>query len=462
MMRPHTTTRPGVALLLIWMMCLVGCERTQSADEVLRERIAKFGVRAVEPAPGTHAAAKVELGRMLFFDQELSGNRDTSCATCHHPSMAMGDGRALSVGTGGAGLGPAREPGQGREHAPRNSPALFNVNDSAWRAQFWDGRVELFASGEVRTPVSGSLPAGLESVVAVQAMFPVTSRDEMRGERGDVDAMGRSNELSEAFDSDAQRIWRGIITRLLEHEGYRQAFAEVYPTVDPEALGFEHAANAIAAFQEQELSLDQSPWDRYLRGDDSALSERARRGALLFYGEAGCGGCHAGALMTDQKFYNLGVPQLGPGKGPDKPLDQGRARVSMDPKDIYKFRTPALRHVAYTAPYMHNGAYATLEQVIRHHADPRGSLEGYDGQQLADVALRDQVNLDVKSRAELSEGIAPELSSVPVLGDGQINDLIGFLESCGDPRVAQLDWLVPDVVPSGLAVERMMNEGEKK
>ncbi len=450
--------RRGASLLLIWIMILVmgaGCERSSGVDATLRKRVKQLGVRAVEPAPGRHAKEKVELGRLLFFEPELSGNRDTSCATCHHPALAMGDGRALSVGTGGEGVGPARIGGKGREHAPRNAQALFNVNDSSWRVQFWDGRVELFASGEVRTPVSGSLPAGLESVVAAQAMFPVLSRDEMRGERGDVDVRGEANELAEAFNSDGQRVWRGIMTRLLEHEGYREAFATIYPEVHPRALGFEHAANAMAAFQVEELSLSNSPWDRYLRGDDKALSEQAKRGALLFYGEAGCGSCHAGALMTDQKFYNIGVPQLGPGKGPDQPYDQGRARVSMDPAEAFMFRTPPLRHVAWTAPYMHNGAYATLEEAIKHHVDPRGMVARYDASRIEDESLRETVQLEPFARDMVLSGLSEELDVVPELSDVQVNDLIVFLEACGDPEVLELERLVPEKLPSGLMVQRV-------
>ena len=111
------------------------------------------------------------------------------------------------------------------------------------------GRVALFESGEVRSPAAGSLPAGLDSLAAVQAMFPVTSRDEMRGERGEVDLFGQPNELGEVFESDFAGIWGALTDRLLAHPDYRALFARAYPDVAIEQLGFEHAANAIAAFE---------------------------------------------------------------------------------------------------------------------------------------------------------------------------------------------------------------------
>lgn len=430
------------------------CEPAPDAltlDEQLDEVIARAELRAVI-APDQDPA-RVKLGQMLFFDQELSGNRDTSCATCHHPTLQTGDAVPLSVGTGSTGLGAARLLGEGREWAPRNAPALFDLGDPAWRVQFWDGRVERFASGEVRSPAQGSLPAGLESVLAVQAMFPVTSRDEMRGDRGDVDRFGAENEIAAEFDSDMIGIWGALMRRLLANEEYVELFAQAYPGVEVNELGFEHAANAIAAFEIAAFSLDQSPWDRYLRGEREALSEQAKRGALVFYGEGGCAGCHSGALMTDQAFHGLAVPQLGPGKLPDQPLDQGRSRISADPRDAFTFRTPPLRHVAYTAPYMHNGSLATLEQVIAHHIDPERSLREYDPMQLEDEVLRATVVTDPAIQDRLLAQRSEKLAGVGALDASQVADLVVFLEALGDPGVERLQRWVPERVPSGLEVE---------
>ena len=449
-------------MLLCWtalLLLAVGCERATEVpgeEDALRALAERHGVRALEAAQRKHSADKVELGRMLFFDPILSGNRDTSCATCHHPAFGMGDGRELSVGAGGrAGVGPERELGEGREHAPRNAPSILNLNDPAWKVQFWDGRVEVFVSGSVRTPVTGAPPRGLDSVIAAQSMFPVLSRDEMRGERGDLGADGAPNEIAAYYDSEQSRIWNALMMRLLDEEGYRELFARAYPETQLEALGFEHAANAMAAFEEQEFALVDSPWDRFLRGEDEALSDQAKRGAKLFFQEAGCARCHNGPLMSDQRFYNLAVPQLGPGKGADKPLDLGRARVSMHPADNFKFRVPSLRHVAYTAPYMHNGAYATLEDAIRHHAEPEEMLRGYRAESLKDAPLRETVQRSSSLQDRLLATLSEELSAVPELTDEQVDDLKVFLVSCSDPAVERLDRLLPESLPSGLKVDRV-------
>ena len=451
----------GVGLLLCWTALLpaLGCDRAGEApgeDDALRALAMSHGARALTAPEETHSADKVELGRMLFFEPALSGNQDTSCATCHHPAFGMGDGRALSVGAGGAGgVGPARVLGEGREHAPRNAPSILNLNDPAWKVQFWDGRVEMFVSGSVRTPVTGAAPRGLESVIAVQSMFPVLSRDEMRGERGDQAIDGSQNELAAYYDSEQSRIWDALMVRLLAYEGYQDLFARAYPGVDAQALGFEHAANAMAAFEEQEFALVNSPWDRFLRGEDEAMSAQAKRGAKLFFGDGGCVSCHSGPLLSDQGFYNLAVPQLGPGKGADKPLDLGRARVSMDPADNFKFRTPSLRHVAYTAPYMHNGAYVTLEQAIRHHTRPEQMLRGYTDAALEDEALKGTVQAAATLHDRMLATLSEELSVVPDLSDEQVDDLKAFLMACGDPAVEQLERLLPETLPSGLTVDRV-------
>lgn len=442
-------------MLLMWISAAVGCQSKKSLDEQLSEVITRQGLRAVE-VPAAQPPAKVALGQALFFDPVMSGRMDTSCATCHHPSFGTGDGRALSIGVGGAGLGPARVivSGEDRELTPRNASALFNLGDSAWRSQFWDSRVELLASGEARSPAGGSLPAGLDNIIAVQAMFPVTSRDEMRGERGEARVDGEENELGEHFDSRVSSIWEGITARLIAIPEYRALFARAYPDVRVGALEYRHAANAIAAFEIEAFSLTQTPWDRYLRGERDALSAPAKRGALLFFGEAGCGSCHSGALLTDQKHYNIGVPQLGPGKRPEEPLDYGRSRVLMEPQRRYRFRTPALRQVAHTGPYMHNGAYTSLRDVIAHHAAPRESLRGYDGGQLPE-ALRSTLLTESHYTDELEAMISPEIGVVPALDDAQVDDLIAFLEALGDSSLQPLERWIPDTVPSGLPVDRL-------
>jgi len=124
-------------------------------------------------------------------------------------------------------------------------------------------------------------------------------------------------------------------------------------------------------------------FDSFLRGRpmlDAVTAEpdpEALDGADLFFGDAGCADCHSGPLLSDMEFHNIGVPQIGPGKDPATGLDEGRFLVTGDRADRFAFRTPPLRNVDLTGPYMHDGAFATLEEVIRHHADPEASLRGF-------------------------------------------------------------------------------------
>ncbi|HUM68759.1 MAG TPA: cytochrome c peroxidase, partial [Chloroflexota bacterium] len=104
---------------------------------------------------------------------------------------------------------------------------------------------------------------------------------------------------------------------------YQELFRQAYPDVPAVELGFQHAANALAAFQAQAFTFTNSPWDRYLAGDESALSKQAKQGALLFYGRAGCAACHSGPLFTDQQYHNIAAPQFGPGRDDFAPLDYG-------------------------------------------------------------------------------------------------------------------------------------------
>ncbi|MCP4381655.1 MAG: cytochrome-c peroxidase, partial [Hyphomicrobiales bacterium] len=140
---------------------------------------------------------RVALGRLLFFDPVISGNRNISCATCHHPDHATGDGVSLSIGEGGEGLGPQRRPTTGpnrpEQRIGRNAPPLFNLGARSLRVLFHDGRLEADANGKAgfRTPMGDSMVEGFSGLVAAQAMFPVISADEMAGHYGE-------NEISRA------------------------------------------------------------------------------------------------------------------------------------------------------------------------------------------------------------------------------------------------------------------------
>jgi cytochrome c peroxidase len=412
------------------------------------------------------APARVELGRMLFFDKILSGNLNISCASCHHPLAGTGDGLALSLGEGGRGLGVTRDPGYGgdavHERVPRNAPPLFNLGAREFVRLFLDGRVEEDPSAPsgFSTPAGDDLPDGLDNVLAAQAMFPVTSAAEMAGQAGE----------NEQADAAAQNrlagpngVWDLIAQKLQAIPAYAELFAAAFPdeVAQAEDITYVHAANAIAAYEASAWRSDDSPFDRYLRGELRALSREQRLGMNLFYGAARCGTCHTGTFQTDQLFHAIAMPQIGPGKGDnqagyaDGRDDFGRERVSGSPSDRFRFRTPPLRNVALTAPFGHSGAYETLEAIVRHYIDPVAALHQFDrGQPVRpsrpDLDARDLV---VQGDPARRAAIAEANETIPVeLGEREVQSLLTFLHALTDPAALDLRAEIPPSVPSGLPV----------
>ncbi|HSF85383.1 MAG TPA: cytochrome c peroxidase [Acidimicrobiia bacterium] len=422
-----------------------------SLDDELAAVISSHGLEPID-ANAAQPAALVELGEALFWDKELSGNRDIACATCHHTTLGSGDALPVSIGTGGSGLGEQRVLGEGRNLVPRNAPDVWNRGADGFFTMFWDGRVSGTAEHGFTSPAGEQLPAGLPNVLAVQAMFPVTSADEMRGVPGDVDVFGNVNELGEIADDDFSAIWDGLMERVVAIPRYVELFEAAYPDTPTDHLGFEHAAMAIAAFETNAFAADQTPWDRYLAGHRDAMDDAAKRGALLFYGTARCAACHSGDLLTDQQHHNIGAPQVGPGKGEEAPDDHGRARETGSAMDMYAFRTPPLRNVTANGPYFHDGAYMDLEAAVRHHLDVLGSLAAYDVAQ-----LRDDLELeytDPSRTAVVVDYLDPRLATPRLLSETEIDDLMAFLEALTDPRLGDVALRIPDAVPSGLPIDR--------
>jgi len=311
---------------------------------------------------------------------------------------------------------------------------------------FWDGRVQ----GTTISPADDNLPSGLENAVAVQAMFPVTSRDEMRGQHGDRAVDGKQNVLANLGDHDVTQMWDTLMQEVLAVPGYQRLFQAAYPQTPLAELGFEDAANAIAAYEMDTFTFLDSPWDRYLQGDKRALSVEALLGAALFYGEAGCAQCHSGPLLTDMQFHNIGVPQVGPGKGDDAPLDYGRARETGAESDLFAFRTPPLRNVSITGPWMHNGVYLTLEETVRHHLNPAQTVADCDYGMLSPLMQADYLGVTAVRTAALS---APSFAISPqALSDAEVAAILAFLESLTSPTARDLAYTIPSVVPSGLPV----------
>lgn len=408
----------------------------------------------------TFEAAQVEVGQLLFYDPILSGNRNISCGTCHHPRFATGDGLSLGIGEGGIGLGPDRRADAANlpeQRIPRNAPALFNLGHRDVSVMFHDGRIERDASrpSGLRTPLGGEMTAGFAGLLSAQTMFPVLSPDEMAGHYGENDVsravrMGRLTGPGGAWDAISKRV-DGIA-------GYRRRFAAFDVGIAGGApVDFIDISDAIAAFIATEWQAGDSPYDIALRGG-APLGPDAARGRDLFFGAAGCGTCHAGPLLSDQSFHAMGEPQLGPGKAArfeSHRRDTGRMRVTGDPADAYAFRTPMLRNVTRTGPWGHAGAFSDLGRFLRHHSDPVRGLGVYDPDAvLTDLpgAVHDWTVMETR---DARDAIAAAYAGMPArLGDREIADLVAFLDALTDPASLDGRLGIPASVPSGLPVDR--------
>ena len=422
--------------------------------------------------------AKIELGRLLMFDKILSGNKNISCGTCHHALTDTGDGLSLPVGEGGDGLGKSRntqdgEPTAVHERVPRNAPPVFNLGAHEFKVLFHDGRVsvnmdpEFDNNSHCETPAGDDLPDGLENVLACQAMFPVTSGTEMAGQD---DGAGGENPIAIAAAAGNLAgpggVWAQLADRLRVIPEYVDLFAAAFADVnDAGDITYVHAANAIAAFEGANWRADNSPFDRYLRGDKKAMTRNAVEGMKLFYGGdsngQACADCHSGKFQTDHDFHAIAMPQIGAGRGsdsnPDDGIDDhedfGREQVTGDADDILKFRTPTLRNVALTAPYGHAGAYNTLRAVVEHHINPGYAVQNYDQSQAVLPPDPDLSPLDflVMDDPDLVNYIEIHSELEPFTYTPQDVDLIlEFLHALTDPSTIDLRDDQPFTVPSGL------------
>lgn len=422
----------------------------ESIDAELRQAISQtYGVVPIAAMPAQDAA-KVALGRALFFDKILSGNKDIACATCHLPQQNLTDGLSLAIGTGGVGEGPSRTLGSGRKFGPRSAPSLLN-DGLGLVYVFDDGRVSGFRSGPFQTPAGTALPPDLPNILAAQAMFPVLNRQEMRGDSGDVDSLGAPNELAQFGDSQLTQVWQAVMQRLLAIPEYVNLFHAAYPTTFDNQLGFQHAAAAIAAFELQEFTKTNSPFDRYLARDDAALTAEQKRGALVFFGKGKCASCHNGPLLGGEGFANTGAPQLGPGVGGGAPLDLGRGELPNNQFYKFAFRIAPLRNVELTAPYFHDGVYPTLGAVVKHYNDVPTALRNYDVTQVA-PELRSLYHGGDAVNSQILATLDFRLQQPLKLTPAELSDLVAFLKSLTDPAARNLAALAPAQVPSGLTV----------
>lgn len=443
-------------------------QTVESIDTVLRALIGEHGLTG-DPIVGrdlpTIESPMAQLGRHLFFTKALSGEMDTACVSCHLPTLGGGDGLALPVGVHAVDpnlVGPGRIHYDNTPLVPRNAPTTFNI--ALWDSViFHDGRIEsldkiagMHGSGDLGirtpdTPLGTADPIAGNTLSMAQARFPVTSEAEMRGERfaqgepGDVVRNYLAERLcaegDEAIDAETSAWWQAQFTAVFGPA----------PTVK-ELITEQRIAQAIAAYEQSQIFVE-TPWNAYVQGNDSAIDEAAKRGALLFYrpvneGGANCAQCHTGDFFTDEQFHVMAIPQIGPGKedGPLGSEDYGRYRETGNVDDFYAFRTPTLLNVAVTGPYGHDGAYRTLEAMVRHTLNPRVAVANYDWGQLdPTIPIRDT---KVNTRKALIHLQLQRLLDLPVvedvaLTDGEVADLLAFLATLTDPCVQDAACLAP-------------------
>ncbi len=404
-------------------------------------------------------ADQAKIGQFLFYDKILSGNRNISCGTCHHHDLAGGDGLSLGIGEGGEGLGDKRRAESAsdriRKRIPRNAPALWNLGAREVNVLFQDGRLEisdLYGNG-FNAPAEEWLPQGLDSILAAQALFPLTARFEMAGDP-------EENEISGAVNDRIDNGWPILAKRVRIIPEYGAMFVQAFDHITrPEDVTIVDIANALGAFMASEWRNHDSAFDRYIAGETSALSKQQMRGLTLFYGKANCANCHSGPLMSDQEFHALALPMFGPGKTrrfDPQPRDVGRMGESDLLEDAYRFRTPMLRNVALTAPYGHNGAYPTLEGIVRHHLNPLRALAEWTPEMArlprADWLAAGDFIVQADRREAARHRRALDIQPIS-LTEHEVADILAFLQSLTGASAKNRPLGRPKSVPSGLPVD---------
>lgn len=325
------------------------------------------------PADNPLTAEKAELGRFLFYDRRLSGNQTQSCASCHEQARAFTDGRAQGIGS------------TGQVH-PRGAMSLANV--AYFPALTWANPLVRSLEEQALLPLFGETPV-------------------------ELGLAGREDEL---------------LARLRADASYPQRFAAAFPD-EPDPINLGNLTKALASF-ERTLVSGRSPYDRYVYDkDQGALSESARRGMDLFFGEKlECFHCHGDYAFTDStldenstfneaNFHNTGLYNLDT-KGSYPAGNQGLYELSGKDSDRGRFRAPSLRNVAVTAPYMHDGSVATLEDALLHYA--RGGRRIDSGPAAGDGSQNPNKSLFVRSFT---------------LTEPEKQDVLEFLRALTDPEL---------------------------
>ena len=352
-------------------------------------RLAALPLRAPAPPDNPTTPERAALGRLLFWDPILSGQKDVACATCHHPALGYADGLDLSIGVNGAGLGSDRAfvPGQPTRLVKRNSQSVLNAA--------FNGLTAAGAASPGTAPMFWDLRArSLEA----QALEPLKAFEEMRG-----------------GTYDEHHAVPQVVARLNAIPEYRQLFTRAFGGA--KAVNAQNLGRALAAFQ-RTLVAANSPFDRYMRGDTGAMTAEEVSGMERFQ-SVGCVNCHSGPMFSDFTAHVLGVPD-------NRKLDASDSGMN----ETYAFRTPSLRNLGATAPYMHNGVFRSLPDVIDFYQRvSRGGGRGTNPN-----VSRDRID--------------PLARQLAMRGRGQ-REIVAFLRALDDP---DFDRTIPARVPSGLPV----------
>lgn len=379
---------------IFFVFLTLGCSQEKKPSRGKKKVVESIEVlgalpeRVIDPVDNPTTPEKVELGRLLFFDPVLSGNSDVSCATCHQPEFGYSEFLQTSIGVNGVGSGTKRrfkEPNN-IPFVKRNSQSILNTafngiaNHQPYHARdapmFWDLRA-----------------SGLEE----QALIPIATLEEMRG-----------------YAYSEEHIVEEVVARLAKIADYRAYFEKAFPA-DPKPVNKENLAKALASFQ-RTLIVTNTRFDQYMRGDSAALSLSEKDGLALFL-SSGCAKCHNGPMFSDFKLHVLGAPE-------SDNLDEPDSGGNGD----FAFRTPTLRNLRFTAPYMHSGKFTTLKQVLEFYEDIAGRK--------------------VRNQHVAADQVDPLITEMTV-NFKDINRIVEFLNVLSDDS---FDKTRPEKVPSGLPV----------
>ena len=445
---------PFIALLLSTGLALIGAERgPRSIDDQLTARLQDLGFTGsiqstLEQRLGRKVDPKLaDLGRLLWFDTIGGLNDDNTCGGCHSPTNGFGDTQSIAIGIGNNGVvGPHRTGPRNQRRTPMaiNTPFFPTL---MWNSRFASLSRDPFRneSGFQFPDPEGMMLSRFDHLLQAQAFIPPTERVEVAGF---------------VFPGNHDAIRAEVLRRLNAIDAYRELFGNSFPEVKRGAtIDFDMFGRAIAEF-EFTLVFADAPIDRYARGDLDALTYSQKRGAMLFFGRAGCVECHAvsgqsNEMFSDFREHVLGVPQIMPSvtnvsfDGPDANEDFGLEQISGNPSDRYAFRTSPLRNIALQPAFFHNGAFTRLEDAIRHHLNVSASARGYDP---ARAGIAPDLRGPRGPADPVLARVDPLVATPRVLNDAEIRQLVDFVgNALLDERAKpeNLRKLVPASVPSG-------------